>query len=180
MPLFDDLGVWSPRGTALFAEVRFNLKMDFIRATIANKHIIEALAAERAVRIGLPEEVNEVKKELGLKATAALALIDKYSKGGADWPVLDRLQSLRHERLAHRQTAAATVTPPGPLDREIEAFYQDMSELVRLLLSLVMADATDPKDLGDVCRHHAKLFWAGVLGEHTEGHANYRAPPKKA
>jgi hypothetical protein len=145
------------------------IKMDFIRATIANKYIVEALASERAVRIGLPEEVSQVKKELALKATAALALIDKYSKRGAKWSVRHRLQSFRHERLAHRQTRPATVPPPDPFDMEIEAFYLDMSELIRLLLGLVMAEATDPKDLGEVFGIYAKLFWAGVLGEHTEG-----------
>jgi hypothetical protein len=51
-----------------------------------------------------------------------------------------------------------------------------MSELIRLLLSLVMAVAYNPEDTGHVYRHHAKFFWAGVRGERTEGHPSYRAP----
>ena len=51
-----------------------------------------------------------------------------------------------------------------------------MSELIRRLLSLVMAIAYNPEQTGKVYRHHAKFFWAGVRGEWTEGHPSYRAP----
>jgi hypothetical protein len=62
--------------------------------------------------------------------------------------------------------------------RYIESFYQDTSELVRLLLSLIEALAYDPQDAALVYRHYATLFWAGVRGEQTEGHPNYRARPR--
>jgi hypothetical protein len=42
-------------------------------------------------------------------------------------------------------------------------------------MSLFLATAYDPNETGGVYRHHAELFWAGVKGERTEGHPNYRA-----
>ncbi len=45
-----------------------------------------------------------------------------------------------------------------------------MSKLIRLLMSLVIGEAYDPAETGEVYKHHAKFFWAGVRGERTEGH----------
>jgi hypothetical protein len=139
--------------------------------------LINALAADRAARIPLPGAEVEIRKELGQRAGAAVALIAKYSKDGSHSAVRDKLKTLRDERLAHRQIEAAA-TGPNATDGEIESFYQDTSELVRLLLSLVEALASDPQDAAEVDRHYATLFWAGVRGERTEGHPNYRAPPR--
>ncbi len=120
-----------------------------------------------------------MRKELGQCAGEAAALIAKYSKDGSHKAVRDRLKTLRDERLAHRQIKAAP-TGPNTTDREIESFYQDTSELVRLLLSLVEALAYDPQDAASVYQHYASHFWAGVRGERTEGHPNYRVPPRVA
>ena len=81
----------------------------------------------------------------------------------------EKLLKLRHERLAHRLTEASAVTGADATDAEIEFFYQDISTLIRLLLTLVMAVAYDPKEAAEVYRHYATLFWAGVRGERTEG-----------
>jgi hypothetical protein len=151
------------------------VRMDSIAAALRKKHVIDALAADRAASIGLPEA--EVRKELGQRADAAVALIEKYAKSGSHGAVREKLKTLRDERLAHR-TKGTAATGPNATDGEIESFYQDTSELVRLLLSLFMALAYDPQDAASVYRHYATLFWAGVRGERTEGHPNYRAPPR--
>jgi len=70
---------------------------------------------------------------------------------------------LRHERLAHREIAGVA-TGTNATDEEVESFYQDMSKLISLLLSLVMAQAYDPEDTAQVYRFHAKFFWAAVRG----------------
>jgi len=150
--------------------------MESIAATLGDKCVIDALAADRAARIGLPEAEGQMRKELGQCADAAITLVDKYSDGGSHGAVRRKLKKLRNERLAHRQTDATAIAEADPTAGEIESFYQDMSELIRLLLSLVMAVAYNPEDTGDVYRHHAKFFWDGVRGEQTEGHPSYRAP----
>ena len=66
-------------------------------------------------------------------------------------------------------------TDPSASDEEIEAFYRDNSEIIRLLLSAVNALAYNPAKAGEVFRHDAAHFWAGTRGEQTEGHPNYRA-----
>jgi AbiU2 len=119
-----------------------------------------------------------MRQDLGQLRDKAIVLIDKYSKGGSHWAVRDKLWKLRNERLAHRQTEAAAVTGADATDGDIESFYQDNSKLIRLLLSLVAATYYDPEEAAQVYRHYATLFWAGVRGEQTEGHPNYRARPR--
>jgi hypothetical protein len=124
----------------------------------------------------LPEAERQMRKELGQCADAAIMLVDKYSEGGSHGAVRRKLKNLRNERLAHRQTDATAIADADPTAGEIESFYQDMSELIRLLLSLVMAVAYNPEDTGHVYRHHAKFFWDGVRGERTEGHRAIEHP----
>jgi len=137
--------------------------------------VINALAADRAERIGMADAEDEMRKDLSQKACKAIALVDKYSKNGTHYAVLENLHGLRHKRLAHRQIEAMPVATTDSTDVEIESFYQDNSELIHLLLSLVEAVAYDPKETADVYRYYAAFFWAGVRGERTEGHPNYRA-----
>jgi hypothetical protein len=139
--------------------------MNSIAATLGDKRVIDALAADRAARVGLPEAEGQMRKELGQCADAAIMLVSKYSEDDSHGVVRPKLKELRNERLAHRQTGATAIAEADSTAGEIESFYQDMSELIRLLLSLVMAVAYNPEDTGDVYRHHAKFFWAGVRGE---------------
>jgi hypothetical protein len=118
-------------------------------------------------------------------------LINKYSENGSSSDVFNKLRTLRNERLAHRQLPSAPLAvvgaeaprrsgEDGPIwatDVEIEAFYQDNLEIVRLLLSLVQGIAFDLSDATKVYKHHAKFFWASARGERTEGHPDYRPPP---
>ena len=74
---------------------------------------------------------------------------------------------------------AAAITGPTATDEEIEAFYLDNSRIVRLLLSTVNALAYDPAQAGEVFGVYAGHFWAGVRGERTQGHPNYRKLGRK-
>jgi hypothetical protein len=114
-----------------------------------------------------------VRYDLSQRASEAVALIDKYSKGGSHYAVLEKLRRLRHERLAHRQIEGMPVTAA---DEEIESFYQGNLELIRLLQCLVEGIAYDPDGTAETFHLYAKSFWAGVRGERTEGHPDYRAP----
>jgi hypothetical protein len=60
-------------------------------------------------------------------------------------------------------------------DEEVEEFYQDTLEIVELMLSVFLARAFDiAGEAGDVYRHRAKCFWAGVCGERTEGRPPFK------
>lgn len=147
------------------------LRLGHIARTLRDPHVIDALATDRAP---FPEAKNQMKQDLARRAGEAIALIDKYSKGGSDHATCEKLQRMRHERLAHRDMKAAAATGPSVTDEETEAFYRDNSEIVRLLLSAVNALAYNPADAGEVFHHYAAHFWAGARGERTEGHPNYR------
>ena len=149
--------------------------MERIGETLRDHQLIDRLATDRAVRIGLPEAKDQVQIELGRRAIAVVEIVDKYSRGGSHSLVLERLRALRNERLAHRQTQSAA-DGADATDSEIEEFYQDNSNLVSLLLHVVEAMAYDPSEAADVYRHHASHFWASVRGENTVGHPNYRVP----
>jgi hypothetical protein len=152
-----------------------SIGMERIGETVRDSQTVAHLAANRAARIGLPEAQGNIQKELDKYARVVALLVDKYSKNGSQYSVRKRLQTLRNERLAHRQTQSAA-DGADATDSEIEEFYQDNSKLVGLLLHLVEATAYEPAELADVYRHHSAHFWVGVRGENTAGHPNYRAP----
>jgi len=83
-------------------------------------------------------------------------------EGGKHRAVLEKLLTLRHERLAHRQLAPATATGANATDEEIEQFYQDNSKLIEILLSVVNAMAYDPQDTANVYGFYASHFWKRV------------------
>jgi hypothetical protein len=144
-----------------------------IADVLRDQSVVHALAVDRAACTGMASWKDEMRTDLSQRASEAIALVDKYSKGGSHYAVLQNLRRLRHERLAHRQTEAMPVTAA---DVEIESFYQDNLELIHLLLGLVAGVAYNPNDTAEVARHYAAFFWAGVRGERTEGHPNYRGP----
>jgi hypothetical protein len=150
--------------------------MEAIAETLGEQSFIDSLAADRAARTGLPQIVGRMRIEVSKKADDAVALVDKYSEGGSHCAMRKKLQTLRNEHLAHRQTSLTAATGADATDDEIEAFYLDNSKIVSLLLSLVAATSYDPQDTAGVYRHYATHFWAGVRGEQTEGHPSYRAP----
>jgi hypothetical protein len=147
------------------------VSLERIAQTLKKAGVIDALAVDRARFI---EDRDQMRQDLSDRAKEATALIEKYSRGGSHYRVREALQRMRHERLAHRGVRIASVVGPSATDEEIELFYRDISETVRLLLSVVNAVAYDPADAGEVFQIYAARFWAGVRGERTEGHPNYR------
>jgi AbiU2 len=159
----------------LWDKSKGSIRLDRIAAALRDQSVIDTLVAERTP-LNLPEASDQIRTDLTQKRDAIVALIKKYNRGGSHWHMLEHLQTLRHERLAHRRVGE----PEGEIkantdDNEIEAFYNDMSTLIRHLMSLFLATAYDPSETGGVYQHHAQFFWAGVKGERTEGHPNYRA-----
>lgn len=153
------------------------LRMDeTIGKSIRDPKTIDALVANTVARIGIEEAEQTIRDSLSEKANEATAIIDKYSKHGPQQEVRKALEQLRHQQLAHRQVAIS-VEELTATDEQIEQFYQDNSNLIRLLLSLVHATAYDPDEGAQVFRRYASEFWAGVSGERTTGHPNFR-PPK--
>ena len=150
------------------------IRMQSIAAILRETEVIEALAADRVRRLGLPEAISQLAADLRKRAAEVIALVNKYMEGGSQDAVLRKLLALRHERLAHRQIAPAAATGASATDDDIEEFYQDNSRLIHILLSLVNAIAYDPEDTAKVYRHYAGHFWAGARGEKTEGHPNHR------
>jgi hypothetical protein len=171
------------------------VRMSLIADRLRDKKFFEALVQYRAGRIGLRSKFapDAIRAELTPKRDQVLELISKYSVNGTAFEVLEKLKTLRHQHLAHRQLPTAPVAPavsdaPGQqddegqppvwaTDDEIERFYQDNLEIMRLLLSLVQGLAYDLSEATDVYKHHAKYFWASARGERTEGHPDYYPPP---
>ncbi|MGO8921045.1 MAG: hypothetical protein ACLQJR_34570 [Stellaceae bacterium] len=181
------------------------VSMSSIGNDLADRNTVNALAAECAAQwgglqampdlTGIPESEHaefvaafrrseeafglQVSADLRKFADQAVEIIRKYGQGGACHPTLKRLTTLRNQHLAHRQLepTPAEVRGGDATDAEIEAFYQDMSTLIRLLLHVVLRTSYEPKEGAGVFGHYAKFFWAAVRGERTEGHPNYRPHP---
>ncbi|SAL69571.1 hypothetical protein AWB69_08224 [Caballeronia udeis] len=171
------------------------VRMSLIADRLRDKEFFETLVQYRTGRTGLRSKFapDAMRDALAPRREQVLELIGKYSAGGPAFAVLDKLKMLRHQHLAHRQLPKAPATPeesatPEPqgkedkppvwaTDDEIETFFQDNLEIMRLLLSMVQGLAFDLSEATDVYEHHAKYFWAAVRGECTEGHPDYRSPP---
>jgi hypothetical protein len=149
--------------------------MEDIARTLRKPGIVEALAADRAARFNDANIEAEMREDMRRLASEALGLIDTYARSGRNAAMLERLLTLRHERLAHRQIEPSTATGPGLTDEEIETFYQDNSRIISLLSSLVSGVGYDPRETGEVFCHHASFFWAAARGERTEGHTRIGA-----
>ncbi|MBT2791216.1 hypothetical protein [Paraburkholderia strydomiana] len=125
-----------------------------------------------------PTTIEDAYKDtLNERREEFCALVSKYTQGGDGHATFKKLVRLRNVNLAHRQAMPTKPNHADPDDEEIEAFYNDNLEIVRLLLSLVLGRAFDLKDVSGVYNYHAKFFWAAARGEHTEGHPDYRPPP---
>jgi hypothetical protein len=154
------------------------IRMTTVAEKLRDKKFFDTVVARRAGVTGLSSAGVEdaMRQALIPKRDEVVKLVHKYSEGGTGSDVFKKLRALRHERLAHRQTTPTNVTLADATDKEIESFYEDNLELVRLLLSLILATGFDLKDAAGVYCHHAKFFWANARGERTEGHPDYRQP----
>jgi hypothetical protein len=77
--------------------------------------------------------------------------------------------------LAHHQLKPTTEKGPDATDAEIESFYQSNLKLVPALLH-VIGIGYSTEESADIHRRYAKLFWASMRGERTQGHPDYRKP----
>ena len=150
-----------------------NVRLHDIGRRLSDSHLVDALAADRAARFHDANVEAEMREEMRRLATEVIDLINDYSKGGRHEAIIEKLRTVRNERLAHRQIEPTAATGPGLTDEEIESFYQDNSKIIRLLLHLVSGIGYDPEETGQVFRHHALFFWAAVRGERTEGHRDF-------
>jgi hypothetical protein len=166
--------------TRLWDKSRGSVRMDGIARTLRKREIVDALAADRAARFNDANIETEMREDMRRQASEILDLIDSYAGNGRNAAVLEKLRTLRHGRLAHRQIEPSAATGPGLTDEEIEAFYRDNSRIISLLSSLVLGVGYDPQDTGEVFCHHASFFWAAARGERTEGHPSYRPSPNSA
>lgn len=181
----------------LWDERKDSVGMGSVANSLDDRRVLDALAAECAAQWGGPlriynsedltpdmvEAIRQSEVEFGkgqannLRQHAANAktIIRTYEKGGTRYSTFLRLRALRHQRLAHRQVKGSPVQPGGPddLDAEIQAFYEEMARLIRLLFLAVNNTDYDPEDAARIHARHAALFWAGVKGERTEGHPSY-------
>lgn len=162
----------------LWDKSRGNVRLHDIgrRLSDSDGRLVDALAADRAARFNDVHIEGEMREHMRRQAKEVTDLIQDYAKGGRNEAIIEKLRTVRHERLAHRHIEPTAATGPSLTDDEIEAFYQDNSKIIRILLSLVSGIGYDPEKTGEVFRHHASFFWAGVRGERTEGHPKYRSP----
>ena len=153
------------------------IRMDKIGSYIRSPAVIRALAVERAASLPIEGVIAAMERDLTAMAEAALAIIDKYSPNGPHRTVHDGLHKLRNTRFAHRQVTLDAFSDVILTTAEVHTFYQDMSNLMRMLMSLALAVAHDPHEFALTYRRYAAEFWAGVRSERMEGHPNYKTPP---
>lgn len=154
------------------------IRMTKIREELWSTEVFNALVARRVSRIGitasgLPRYLNT---KLDKKRDEVISLIEKYLEGGIGHATFLKIRALRDEHLAHRQITPSKASFADATDKDIEFFYEDTLEIVRLLLSLVLAVAFDLSEASKVYSHHAKFFWINARGERTEGHPNFHPP----
>lgn len=159
-----------------------------VMKTLNEPDFFDTLCSYRAgrlslTRISLTPELglsggwnDSVKKSLSECLAEIDELFRKYSKGGSHYGLVKNLLIMRSVSLAHRQGLPKEPERATATDEEIELFYQDNLEIVRLLLSLVLGKAFSLTEAAEIYQHYAGLFWAGARGEQTEGHPNYMPP----
>lgn len=154
------------------------IRMTKIRDELRSNEVFNALVSERVADLemlisGISTNLN---RELDVKRKKVISLIGKYLKGGKGHATFLKIRTLRDEHLAHRQITPSEVPLAETNDEEIELFYADTLEIVRLLLSLVFGLAFNLSDSAKVYSHYAKFFWINARGERTEGHPNFHPP----
>lgn len=175
--------------------------MSGIANTLCNGRVVDALAAECEEYYAntpllncdpdYPEDLRqeieqfhranelqfgrEQSKLLRDRAAEAVGVIRSYAKGEPNYATLNALLDLRNQQMAHRQVNAS-VAGFDATNADIEAFYQQMLNLIRLLRGAVENVDYRPEETARIRRRHAELFWADVRGERTLGHPDYVEP----
>jgi hypothetical protein len=141
--------------------------MPSMTKTLNECAVMDALVLDRASRLGISGAEDEIRRTLTEKAADITALVDAYNAGGAKVAFLEKLRTLRNQRLAHTQVKARVFIQADALDDLIEEFYKDNAKIVSGLLSVVNAMRYDPLETGEVYSFYAKFFWASVRGERS-------------
>lgn len=115
-------------------------------------------------------ELEDSRKKLDI-------LVGKYREDGTHYAVFKHLMMLRNISLAHRQSQPKEADDADSTDDEIETFYEDSLEIVRLILHIVLGRAFDLADFASIYKTYADFFWSGSRGENTPGHPRFRARP---
>jgi hypothetical protein len=175
--------------------------MEAIAKSLRDQRIVDVLATEREAHwsnmqplmLDLPdndqarEEViksirlydadvgREQSCKLRQSVSEAITIISDYAKGGSRYATRHKLITLRNEHLAHRQVSPSEEDSADTTNADIETFYQDISKLIQLLRACVEGTSYNHEENAKIHRRNAGHFWAGVSGELTEGHPNYRA-----
>jgi hypothetical protein len=181
------------------------VRMKLVGETLQKSQVVEALAGATARQWDQPidpstvadfpeeqrarmlEAIRRNEANFGSEAaqtqrariTEAVSIIRKYVDGDGQ-ATLRSLRSLRNKRLAHREVEANSAAAPeaeSATNQQVESFYQDMAKLIRLLKGAVERTSYNPDETAHRYAKNAALFWAGVKGERTEGHPNYRQLP---
>jgi hypothetical protein len=155
------------------------VRMTAIAEQLRHSEMINALVVGRVSNQNLSAMAissieDHVRSDIADKAARLRSLVHKWTEGGSHAHILKQLRTLRDEVLAHR-----SIKPTGPGavtsdENDIEDFFQDNLEMVRLLSTVVNGIAYNPNDTAGVYRRHAELFWSSARGERTEGHPSYR------
>lgn len=112
---------------------------------------------------------------LRAQANRAIDIIAAFEGGGSRIETLDYLRTLRDQHLAHHQINPdeVDVEQKAVGDGDVENFYYDMYELIRLVNAVAHGADYRPEETSAMHLRHATFFWRGVRGERTEGHPDY-------
>ena len=154
------------------------ISMRKIRDELRNDEVFNALVSERGadderLASAISDDLNRV---LNVEREKIISLIEIYLKGGKGHATFLKTRTLRNEHLAHRQITPSEVPLEDTTDKDIELFYEDTVEIVRLLLSLVLGLGSNLSEFAKIYSHCAKVFWINARGERTEGHPNFHPP----
>jgi hypothetical protein len=157
----------------LWDDHRQALKINSIVDILQSGECFDALMRERVSVLGVPEEDADAIREMELRQRDEMVtLVRKHTHSNDPSPLLDRLRTIRHEQLAHRQ--AEQPTDPADLlatDEEVEELYQDTRKIINYMALLLLGRSFYlALDSGRSYRESAQYFWESVRGEGAEGH----------
>ncbi len=105
-----------------------SVRPDDIGRRLSDGHLVDALAADRAARFNDVHIEAEMREDMRRQAKEVTDLIKDYSQGGQNSSIIEKLRTVRHERLAHRRIEPTTATGPGFTDEEIEILLSGQLE----------------------------------------------------
>ncbi|QJQ01976.1 MULTISPECIES: AbiU2 domain-containing protein [Herbaspirillum] len=92
-----------------------------------------------------------------------------YEKGGAYYQIYDNFRRIRHQRLAHRQIKPNTGGQTDSTRPELEQFYRDTLNIVKILNASLNQEEFDLEGIRYSAKCKSVNFWGSVAwqkGEH--------------